>query len=210
MGSLAMIIRGTRLVVPAPTFDAYKGLQAVEQEETNIWYGTPTMYVDLLDNPRRAEFKLPKLNYKGLMAGSICPEQLLLDLRDVFNCRVFVAYGTTENSPITFMSTGDDSFENQTTTVGYIMPHTEAKVIDTDQRVVNRGESGELCIRGACIFAGYWNQPDKTREAIGEDGWYKTGDLAVITEEGYAKIVGRAKDMIIRYGQLPSRYREYI
>ena len=119
-------------------------------------------------------------------------------MRDVFNCHIFVGYGTTENSPVTFMSTRNDSFENQTTTVGYLMPHTEAKVIGKSGRTLDREETGELCIRGPCTFAGYWKQPDKTREAMGADGWYKTGDLAVITNDGYAKIVGRAKDMIIR------------
>ena len=128
-----MHLKAPDTLFQAPTFDAYRGLQACQEEGTNIWYGTPTMYVDLLDNPNRPEFDLKsrfKDGIRGIMAGSMCPEQLLIDLRNAFNCRVYVAYGTTENSPVTFMSTGSDNFENQTTTVGYIMPHTEAKVID--------------------------------------------------------------------------------
>ena len=187
------------MVVPAPTFSAYAGLDAAANHGANIWYGTPTMFVDFLDNSGRGDFDFEGKTFRGLMAGSMCPEQLLLDLRHVFNCEIFVAYGTTENSPVTFMTKSTDSFENKTTTVGYVMPHTEAKVIDKDGQVLGRDQKGELCIRGPCIFSGYWNQPEKTDEVVGDDGWYKTGDLAVITPDGYAKIVGRAKDMIIRY-----------
>lgn len=178
-----------------------KALDAIKTENTNLWFGTPTMYVDILDLPESKDFSPRQGGYKGIMGGSLCPEQLLRDLKDTFNCQVFVAYGTTENSPCTFMSLKTDSVENQTKTVGYIMPHTEAKVIDDNDKMVNREEIGELCIRGPCIFAGYWNQPEKTKEVMTDDGWYKTGDLAIITDDGYCKIVGRSKDMIIRGGE---------
>lgn len=202
IGSLAMMTRGARMVIPAPTFDALKGLRASAAEKTNIWYGTPTMFVDFLDHPDKSKFDLKsESGLRGVMAGAMCPAALLKGLKDEFNLRIFVAYGTTENSPVTFMSTKNDSFENQTETVGYIMPHTEAKIIDEDGATVASGQKGELCIRGPCCFPGYWNQPEKTKEVMGDDKWYKTGDLAVFTDEGYCKIVGRAKDMIIRGGE---------
>lgn len=201
LGTLVMAVRGTRLVIPAPTFDSLKALEAIGQEESTILFGTPTMFVDMVDNAKQSEYNLNHAGTRGLMAGSICPEQLVRDVNDIFGCRIYIAYGTTENSPVTFMSTVTDSLEQQTTTVGSVMPHTEAKVIDTNDQILQRGETGELCIRGSCTFAGYWNQPEKTKEVLDEEGWYRTGDLAIVTEDGYAKIVGRSKDMIIRGGE---------
>jgi len=202
MANLFMLTRGCKLVIPAPTFNASVGLEAAEAEAATIWYGTPTMYVDLLASPRRSSFVAPQGGIRGLMAGSNCPEQLLKDLDQHYNCKVFVAYGTTENSPITFMTTADSTFKQRTTTVGCVMPHTEAKLVDTENgKTVEMGETGEMCIRGPCVFKGYFNEPEKTAEVVDEDRWYHTGDLATMDESGYVKIVGRAKDMIIRGGE---------
>ena len=198
LGTLIMALRGTRLIIPAPTFDVNKAIATIAAEKPSILYGTPTMYVDMLDSAALSSLDLSQMSFNGIMGGSVCPEHLLLDLKRRLKCNIFVAYGTTENSPITFMSTKNDSLENKTTTVGYIMPHTEAKVVDRSGKCLAREEKGELCIRGPCTFLGYWNQEEKTNEVLGKDGWYKTGDLAIITREGYAKIVGRERDMIIR------------
>ena len=148
------------------------------------------------------------------MAGSICPEQLLLDLRNKMRCDVFVGYGTTENSPLTTLHTQSDDLDQKTTTVGAVMPHTEAKIIDKNGAIVPRGETGELLIRGVCVFKvyfqknqetnqlqGYYNDPEKTAEVVDDQGWYYTGDLSVMRDDGYVKIVGRNKDMIIRGGE---------
>ena len=195
-----MMLRGPRIVYPAATFNATKALEAVQQEGCNAWYGTPTMYVDMLAHPNRDGIEFDKENI-GLMAGAMCPEQLLLDLKSKMNCRIFVAYGTTENSPVTTLSTQDDSLDQRTTTVGAVMPHTEAKVVNENGSVVPRGETGELCIRGTCVFKGYWEQPEKTNDVLDDSNWYKTGDLSIMREDGYIQIVGRSKDMIIRGGE---------
>ena len=192
------MLRGLRIVYPAATFNATKALEAVEKEGCNVWYGTPTMYVDMLAHPDRVKNSFEKPNI-GLMAGAMCPEQLLLDLQHKMNCRVFVAYGTTENSPVTTLSTQQDSLNQRTTTVGAVMPHTEAKVVDENGSVISRGETGELCIRGTCVFKGYWEEPEKTSEVLTNNNWYKTGDLSIMRDDGYIQIVGRSKDMIIRY-----------
>lgn len=200
-GSLAMITRGAKMVFPAPSFNPEKALDAVRNENTNIWYGTPTMYVDMLAHPSRANQTFDKPNY-GLMAGAMCPEQLLLDLKKELNCEVFVAYGTTENSPVTTLSTQSDSLNQKTTTVGAVMPHTECKIIDTASGgIVERGETGEVCIRGTCVFLGYWDEPEKTAEVVDDNNWYHTGDLGIMRSDGYIQIVGRSKDMIIRGGE---------
>lgn len=203
LASLNMVIRGARLVIPAPTFSAIKAVEAINEENANIIIGTPTRYIDMLDAAKQSKFKLNTSDtrgwMRGLMGGSICPEQLVRDVTDVFDARIFISYGTTETSPVTFFSTATDSLVNLTTTVGCVMPHTEAKVIGLDDQVLPREVTGELCIRGPCVFPGYWKQPDKTKEVVGHDGWYRTGDLASISHDGYAKIIGRSKDMIIRY-----------
>ena len=158
------------------------------------------MYIDMLARARQTGQAI-NIDSRGIMAGSICPEQLLLDLKKHVRCDVRVAYGTTENSPITTMTTVNDDLDQKTKTVGAVMPHTEAKVIDQHGAIVNRGETGELLIRGVCVFKGYFNEPDKTEEVIDENGWCHTGDLAVMRDDGHVKIVGRNKDMIVRGGE---------
>jgi fatty-acyl-CoA synthase len=125
---------------------------------------------------------------------------------------ITIAYGMTETSPVSFQSSTEDSLERRVTTVGSIQPHMEAKVIDTDGRTLNCGEAGELCTRGYAVMRGYWDEPEKTAEAIDADGWMHTGDLGVIHADGYCNIVGRSKDMIIRGGEnvYPREVEEFL
>lgn len=139
---------------------------------------------------------------KGVMAGSICPEELMKNCnKDLGINFLSIAYGMTETSPISFQTRKSDPFVKQITTIGKVHPHIEAKIIDTDGRTVKIGEKGEICTRGYSVMLKYWNDEEKTKKAIDSQGWVHTGDLGVMDEEGYLEITGRVKDMIIRGGE---------
>lgn len=216
-GSIAMALFGSTLCFPHPTFDAVKSLEAIQNENLNVWMGTPTMYVDML-TLSEGSIK-PIENGRAVMGGALCPPELARNCRDVFQIDLLNAYGCTENSPATFYTAQSDSFEQKTTTVGagsyfsieldkmqtLVLPHTEAKLTEIDDNgkeyIVDRNNIGEVKIRGYCVFAGYWGDEEKTAEVVDADGWYATGDLGTLDENGYLKIVGRSKDLIIRGGE---------
>lgn len=192
---------GATCVFPSPGFDPAMALKAVSDEKCTALYGVPTMFIDMLNHPDFHKFDLSSL-YTGIMAGSPCPVETMKQvIAKMHMDQVTVCYGTTENSPVTFQSNRDDVIEKRVSTVGTAHPHVEAKVIDENRKIVPVGTIGELCTRGYTTMLEYWGDEDKTREVILPDRWYLTGDLAVMDEDGYVRISGRIKDMIIRGGE---------
>ncbi|XP_043855481.1 medium-chain acyl-CoA ligase ACSF2, mitochondrial isoform X2 [Dromiciops gliroides] len=197
-GTMVSLMYGVTLILSSPSFEGKRALEAVKQERATMIYGTPTMFVDMLNQPDFSSYDLSTLR-----GGSLCPPELIKAIIKKMNMtELTIAYGTTENSPVTFMNYHDDSLERKMSTVGRIMPHTEAKILDSKtKKQLEINMAGELCIRGYCVMLGYWDDPTKTDATIDKDKWYWTGDIASVDEEGFCKIVGRSKDMIIRGGE---------
>lgn len=201
MGNLGCITHGTTMIYPNDGFDPLLTLTAVAEEQATGLYGVPTMFIAMLDHPRRAEFDLSRLR-TGIMAGATCPIEVMRRvISEMHMSEVQIAYGMTETSPVSLQTGPDDDLERRVTTVGRTQPQLESKIIDEAGNTVARGQIGELCTRGYSVMLGYWNNPDGTREAIDEAGWMHTGDLATMDEHGYVCIAGRNKDMIIRGGE---------
>ncbi|XP_061079270.1 medium-chain acyl-CoA ligase ACSF2, mitochondrial-like [Conger conger] len=202
VGALNMAQHGITLVFPSTAYDGRANLEAIQKERCTIFYGTPTMYIDMLGQPELNKYDLSSLE-AGLIGGSPCLPEVMKKVMTTMNMKeVVIGYGTTENSPLTFLGYPLDNLEKKTKTVGCIMNHTEAKVVDPSTgHIVPLGTSGELMIRGYCVMQEYWNDPDKTLECISKDRWYKTGDIARLDKYGYCRIEGRIKDMIIRGGE---------
>lgn len=201
MGNLGCITHGTTLIYPNDGFDPLLTLSAIAEERATGLYGVPTMFIALLDHPRRSEFDLSSLR-TGIMAGATCPIEVMRRvISEMHMGEVQIAYGMTETSPVSLQTGADDDLERRVTTVGRTQPQLENKLIDTDGNTVARGEIGELCTRGYSVMIGYWNNPEGTRAAIDDARWMHTGDLATMDEHGYVRIVGRNKDMIIRGGE---------
>jgi fatty-acyl-CoA synthase len=213
MGNLAATSHGACMVIPAPAFDPAATLKAVEQERCTSLYGVPTMFIAELGLTDFATYDLSSLR-TGIMAGSPCPVEVMKRVIAEMNMsEVAIAYGMTETSPVSTMTRVDDDLARRTETVGRVVPHIEVKVVDPAMgRVVGRGAPGELCTRGPSVMLGYWNEPDKTAEAIDAAGWMHTGDLATMDEGGYVSIVGRIKDMVIRGGEnvYPREVEEFL
>ncbi len=213
MGNLAATSHGACMVIPAPAFDPAATLKAVEQERCTSLYGVPTMFIAELGLTDFATYDLSSLR-TGIMAGSPCPVEVMKRVIAEMNMsEVAIAYGMTETSPVSTMTRVDDDLARRTETVGRVIPHIEVKVVDPAMgRVVGRGAPGELCTRGPSVMLGYWNEPDKTAEAIDAAGWMHTGDLATMDEGGYVSIVGRIKDMVIRGGEnvYPREVEEFL
>lgn len=212
MGVLGCTAFGATMVFPDEAFEPRSVLAAVAEERCTALYGVPTMFIAELDHPEFADFDLASLR-TGVMAGAPCPIEVMKRVqRDMHMPEVTICYGMTETSPVSFQSAVDDPTDKRVSTVGRIHPHVQVKLIDSDGRVVARGETGELCTRGYCVMRGYWDDPERTAEAIDDAGWMHTGDLAVMDEEGYVNIVGRLKDMIIRGGEniYPREIEEYL
>ncbi|XP_072299333.1 medium-chain acyl-CoA ligase ACSF2, mitochondrial-like [Eucyclogobius newberryi] len=202
LGGMCMAVHGITLVFPSKGYDSHANLKAIQNERCTFVYGTPTMHTDMLNQRDLHKFDFSSVE-GGLMGASPCPPEILRRLKTDMNMKeISVVYGTTENSPVTFLGFPLDSDELKLNTVGCIMPHTEAKVVDHVTGVtVPLGASGELLIRGSCVMLQYWKDEAKTREAIGIDGWYRTGDIASLNSKGYCAIEGRIKDLIIRGGE---------
>ncbi len=201
MGNLACIAHGATMVYPAASFDALSVLKAVEQEKCTALYGVPTMFIAELEHGEFSKFDLGSLR-TGIMAGSPCPVEVMRKVIDKMHMSdVGIAYGMTETSPVSFQTSLDAPLSRRVSTVGQIQPHLEAKVVDAKGDILPRGEPGELCARGYSVMIGYWGDRERTREAIDDDNWMHTGDLATIDAEGYCNIVGRIKDMVIRGGE---------
>ena len=213
MGNLGCTTHGATMVYPAPSFDPLETLRTIEAERCTSLYGVPTMFIAQLTHPDFAHFDLASLR-TGIMAGSPCPVETMKQTMSLMNMHeVGICYGMTETSPVSTQTAADDTIEQRTGTVGRVHPHVEVKIIDpATGRCVQRGESGELCTRGYSVMLGYWNDPDKTAEAVDAAGWMHTGDLAVMDDAGYINIVGRSKDMIIRGGEnvYPREIEEFL
>ena len=212
MGTMGCVSKGAVMVFPGEGFDPGATLRAVQDERCTGLYGVPTMFVALLDHPDFKTFDLSSLR-TGIMAGSPCPIEVMKKVVSLMNMsEVTIAYGMTETSPVSFQSHVDDPLEKRVSTVGRIHPHVEVKVVDADGNTVPVGQSGELCTRGYSVMKGYWEDEEKTAEAIDAEGWMHTGDLGVIDAEGYCNIVGRVKDMVIRGGEnvYPREVEEFL
>ena len=213
MGSLAAVSHGACAVIPSPSFDPAATLKAVEQERCTSLYGVPTMFIAELGLTDFASYDLTSLR-TGIMAGSPCPVEVMKRVVDEMHMsEVAISYGMTETSPVSTMTRIDDDLARRTGTVGRVMPHLEVKVVDpVTGRTSPRGEPGELCTRGYSVMLGYWEQPDKTAEAIDATRWMHTGDLATMDDDGYLSIVGRIKDMVIRGGEnvYPREIEEFL
>ncbi|MBF8677634.1 AMP-binding protein [Pseudomonas fulva] len=201
MGNLGCITHGTTMIYPGDGFDAELALRAVAEERGTILYGVPTMFIAMLDHPARQRMDLSSLR-SGIMAGATCPIEVMRRVIDQMHmAQVQIAYGMTETSPVSLQTGPDDDLELRVTTVGRTQPQLESKIIDPQGATVARGETGELCTRGYSVMLGYWDNPEATASAIDAAGWMHSGDLAVMDEAGYVRIVGRNKDMIIRGGE---------
>uniref|UniRef100_A0A480N5L4 Medium-chain acyl-CoA ligase ACSF2, mitochondrial n=1 Tax=Sus scrofa TaxID=9823 RepID=A0A480N5L4_PIG len=201
-GTMVSLMHGVTLILSSPVFDGKKALEAISRERGSFLYGTPTMFVDILNQPDFSSYDISAI-CGGVIAGSPVPPELIRAIINKMNMKeLVVAYGTTENSPVTFMNFPEDTMEQKAESVGRVMPHTEAQIMNMETRTLAElNTPGELCIRGYCVMQGYWGDPQKTDEVIGQDKWYRTGDIAVMDEQGFCRIVGRAKDMIIRGGE---------
>ena len=212
MGNLMSAAFGATMVYPSDAFDPLEVLRTVEAERCTVLYGVPTMFIAELDHPEFARFDLSSLR-TGTMAGSPCPIEVMRRvIGELHMEEVTIAYGMTETSPVSFQSATDDPIERRVSTVGRVHPHVEVKVVDQDGKVVPRGETGELLTRGYSVMRGYWNDEEKTQEAIDKAGWMHTGDQATIDADGYCNIVGRIKDMVIRGGEnvYPREIEEFL
>ena len=202
IGNLAALSHGAATILPGRTFRPAETLDAVQRHGGTSLYGVPTMFIAELALPDFGDYDLSTLR-TGVMAGSTCPTEVMERVVGEMNMAgVAICYGMTETSPVSTMTRADDSLERRTQTVGRTMPHLESKIVDPGTgAVVPRGEVGELCTRGYAVMRGYWNDPDKTADAVDPEGWMHTGDLAAMDDGGYVRIEGRIKDMVIRGGE---------
>jgi fatty-acyl-CoA synthase len=212
MGVLGCITHGAAMVFPGEAFEAGSVLDAVEQERCTALYGVPTMFIAELDYPSFKDRDLSSLR-TGVMAGAPCPEPVMRRVIADMNMRdVTICYGMTETSPVSFQSMPDDELEKRVSTVGRIHPFVEVKIVGADGQTMPRGQQGELLTRGYSVMRGYWDDADRTHEAIDDGGWMHTGDLAVMDADGYCSITDRVKDMIIRGGEnvYPREIEEFL
>jgi fatty-acyl-CoA synthase len=213
MANLGCTTHGACMVIPGPAFDPAATLRAVQDERCTGLYGVPTMFIAELGLPDFESYDLSSLR-TGVMAGSPCPVEVMKRcVADMHMAEVAICYGMTETSPVSTQTRRDDDLDRRTSTVGRVMPQVEVKLVDpATGLVVPRGEPGELCTRGYSVMLGYWDEPEKTAEAIDQARWMHTGDLAVMREDGYVNIVGRIKDMVIRGGEnvYPREIEEFL
>jgi fatty-acyl-CoA synthase len=213
MGNLAASNYGAAMVYPSDRFDAQATLAAIESERCTSLYGVPTMYIAQLRDPDFNRYDLSSLR-TGLMAGSPCPVEVMREVSDEMGIEeMSIAFGMTETSPVTTMVRIDDTLEHRCATVGQVMPYTEIKIVDPHTgHIQPRGVAGEFHARGYSVMRGYWNEPDKTSGAIDQALWMHTGDLATMDEDGYVRIVGRIRDIVIRGGEniYPREIEEFL
>jgi fatty-acyl-CoA synthase len=212
LGNLACTTHGTAMVYPGEGFDPLATLQTVAEERCTGLHGVPTMFIAQLEHPEFANFDLSSLR-TGIMAGAPCPIEVMRRcMAQMHLSEITIAYGMTETSPVSTQTTTDDPVARRTSTVGRVHPHVEIKIIDAEGRIVPRGTSGEFCTRGYSVMRGYWDDPERTAQAIDAARWMHTGDLATMDAEGYVNIVGRIKDMFIRGGEnvYPREIEEFL
>lgn len=212
MGNLGCLTHGATMVYPSEGFEPLAVLETVSEERCQALYGVPTMFIALLAHEAFGKFDLSSLR-TGIMAGSPCPIEVMRQVIDRMHMpEVTIAYGMTETSPVSFQSSCDGTLDARVSTVGRVQPHLEVKIVDEAGRIVPRGETGELCTRGYSVMLGYWDDPERTSEALDAAGWMHTGDLATLDEAGFGNIVGRIKDMVIRGGEniYPREIEEFL
>jgi fatty-acyl-CoA synthase len=213
LGNLACTTHAACMVIPEAAFDPRATLAAVEAERCTSLYGVPTMFIAELDHPDFDRFDLSSLR-TGIMAGSPCPVEVMKQVVSRMHMDdVTICYGMTETSPVSTQTEVTDTLDQRVSTVGRVHPHVEIKVVDpADGRTLARAEPGELCTRGYSVMIGYWDDPERTADAIDADRWMHTGDLATMDGDGFVNIVGRSKDMIIRGGEnvYPREIEEFL
>ncbi|MCK0093765.1 AMP-binding protein [Rhodococcus sp. F64268] len=213
MGNLACTSHGATMVIPAPAFDPAATLAAVAEERCTSLYGVPTMFIAELADPSFGAVDLSSLR-TGIMAGSPCPTEVMKQVMERMGMsEVSICYGMTETSPVSLQTRSDDTIEQRVSTVGRVGPHIEVKIVDPATGLtVPRGEPGELCTRGYSVMLGYWEQAEKTAEAIDAARWMHTGDIGVMDSAGYVSVTGRIKDMVIRGGEniYPREIEEFL
>ncbi|TDC71457.1 AMP-binding protein [Actinomadura sp. GC306] len=213
MGNLAATSHGACVVIPAPAFDPKATLDAVAAERCTSLYGVPTMFIAVLAEPSLADLDLSALR-TGIMAGSPCPVEVMKQVIERLGmAEVAICYGMTETSPVSTQTRAGDSLDRRVSTVGTVHPHLEVKIVDpASGTTVPRGEPGEFCTRGYSVMLGYWEEPERTAEAVDAARWMHTGDLAVMDDDGYVTITGRIKDMVIRGGEniYPREIEEFL
>ena len=211
LGNLAACAYGAKMVIPGEAFDPLNTLAAIDAENCAAVHGVPTMFQAMLDHPAFDSFDTRSLR-TGVMAGAPCPESLMRRVMERMHCRqITIGYGMTETSPISFQSAVDDPMNLRISTVGRVQPHVECKVIGLNGQTLPIGHQGELLTRGYLVMKGYWDDPERTTESV-QCGWMHTGDLATIDAEGYCRIIGRSKDMLIRGGEnvYPAEIEEFL
>jgi fatty-acyl-CoA synthase len=213
MGVLGCSTHGSTIVVPAEAFEPEATLATVAEERCTALYGVPTMFIAQLALSSFDSYDVGSLR-TGVMAGSPCPVEVMKQCIERMHMdEVTICYGMTETSPVSTQTATDDPIDKRVSTVGRVHPHVQIKIVDPDTgETVERGTSGEFCTRGYSVMIGYWDDPERTAEAIDADGWMHTGDLAVMDAEGYVNIVGRIKDMVIRGGEnvYPREIEEFL
>lgn len=201
IGTLAGAVTGATVVLPAPTFSALATMQAIEQEKCTAIYGVPAMFIAELNHLEFPRFDFSSLR-TGVMAGAPCPVEIMRRVVNEMNCaEMVVGYGQTESSPVITMSRVDDSVEQRCTTAGCALPETEVRIAFPHGQTTPVGTEGELLTRGYLVMPGYDGEPEATARAVDSEGWLHTGDLALMNPDGYFRITGRAKDLIIRGGE---------
>jgi fatty-acyl-CoA synthase len=212
LGNLACVTHGATMVFPGESFDPKAVLETVQAERCTGLHGVPTMFIAILDHPDFSSYDLSTLR-TGIMAGSPCPAEVMSRVISHMHMgEITIAYGMTETSPVSFQSSVDDPVALRVSTIGRVHPHLEVKIVDGDGNIVPRGVKGELLTRGYSVMLGYWGDEEKTRDTIDAARWMHTGDLGVIDKDGFAAIVGRAKDMVIRGGEniYPREVEEFL
>ena len=202
LGNLGCMTHGATMIYPSESFNAKAVLETIEEEKATVLYGVPTMFIAELEHPDFEKYDYSSLR-TGIMAGSPCPVEVMKKVNKLMHIpEMTIAYGLTETSPVCTQTKIDASLEKRVNTVGQVLPHIEIKIVDPEsKRIVPIGETGEFCARGYCVMLEYWKNVEQTNKAINAGGWLYSGDLATMDEEGYVKIVGRIKDMVIRGGE---------
>ena len=211
-GTMAAMGAGAAMILPAPTFDPLATMKAIQSERATSIYGVPTMFIAQLQHAEFSNFDFSSLR-TGVMAGAPCPIEIMKRVVDDMHCpQMTIMYGQTESSPVITMATVDDSIERRVSTVGAACGETEVKIVSPAGDTVPIGEQGELCTRGYLVMKGYDQEPEATARAIDADGWLHTGDLSTMRPDGYFRITGRLKDMIIRGGEnvYPREVEEFL
>ena len=213
LANLLCLSVGACMVIPAEHFDAPAVLHAIEAERCTAVHGVPTMFIAKLEHPDFKNYDMSSLR-TGIMAGAPCPAPLMKRVMEEMHCsEILIGYGETEASPLTHLTTRDDSMQRRTETVGKNLPHQEVKIVNIETgATVPLGEIGEICFRGYHIMQGYYGQPDKTAETVNQSGWLYSGDLGTMDADGYVRITGRRKEMIIRGGEniYPKEIEEFL